>query len=474
MRERGLNEKMTNALEVAIISESKLFLSSSACQRVVEAVHHGRIVYTPNSFIDIIPDHYKRKAVTLYDPRRAPILNQYRLIVPRTRAFLEAGHFVILLGLYTATMVNRQNSIITGWEWGFIVYGAGWILDEIASMLEHGWHVHTQNLWSFLDITFIFIYVVYITLRIHGLVTGDIEVGTQALDVLACAAPIIFPRIAFNVMPENMLFISLRAMMSDFIVLTGLAVWCFFGFLLAMSWLSRWRAVDSEVIPPVTISKWMLWIWFGLDGTGIQQSVDFHRILGPLLMIAFAFLGNTLFLTILVSMLSNTFSKIAADATAEIQFRRAVLTFEGVKSDAIFAYRPPFNILAVLVLVPLRFCLTARWFHKVHVFAARVLNAPILLLIAWYERRWLWQQPKRSVYSSSLKRSASSSLLDFSSFNVHRDLQDVFDVEPPQNMIDEIEEEDVLDEDMLNVGLGMRKFGTGGFQALRLDSIDIG
>ncbi len=60
-------------------------------------------------------------------------------------------------------------------------------------------------------------------------------------------------------------------------------------------------------------------------------------------MISFAFIGNTLFLTILVSMLTNTFSKIAGNATAEIQFRRAVLTFEGVKSDAIFAYRPPFK-----------------------------------------------------------------------------------------------------------------------------------
>ena len=39
----------------------------------------------------------------------------------------------------------------------------------------------------------------------------------------------------------------------------------------------------------------MLWVWFGLDGTGIQRSVDFHWLLGPILMVAFAFLGNTLF-----------------------------------------------------------------------------------------------------------------------------------------------------------------------------------
>jgi hypothetical protein len=98
-------------------------------------------------------------------------------------------------------------------------------------------------------------------------------------------------------------------------------------------------------------------------------------------MVAFAFLGNTLFLTILVSMLSTTFSTsmeffflkqtsdsqlpVVANVTAEIQFRRAVLTLEGVKSDAIFAYQPPFNLLALMILLPLKFILSPRWFQYV-------------------------------------------------------------------------------------------------------------
>jgi hypothetical protein len=445
-------EKTTNALEVAILSESKAFLSSTACQRVVESLYHGRIVYTPNSLLDIIPDHYKRKGTSLYDPRKAPILNHYRLIVPRTRAILEFFHFVVLMLLYVMTMISRSGSRVTGWEICFIVYAAGWILDEIASMLEHGWFVHTQNLWSFLDTTLVIVYSIYFIVRTHSWALHDDEVGIQALDVLACAAPIMLPRIAFNIMPENLLFISLRAMMSDFILLTAVAIWCFAGFLFSMTWLSRWHGAEDVAIPPLTISKWMLWIWFGLDGTGINRSVDFHQILGPILMVAFAFIGNTLFLTILVSMLTNTFSKIAANSTSEIQFRRAVLTFEGIKSDAIFAYRPPFNLLAVLVLVPLRFVLTPRWFHKIHVLAVRILNAPILLLIAIYERHRLWQKPRITPHGS-LKRSQSSVLQPFGQgFVAHRDLSEVFDLEPPQVMVDEIEEEDVIDDDVLDFG----------------------
>jgi len=299
------------------------------------------------------------------------------------------------------------------------------------------------------------IYIAYFIVRVHGAATGNDEEARQALDILACAAPVIFPRIAFNLMPENMLFISLRAMLGDFLILTLVAAWCFFGFLLAMSWLSRWRSnVSDENDPsPITIAKWMLWIWFGLDGTGVTRSVDFHLILGPILMVTFAFLGNTLFLTILVSMLSNTFSQIVTNSTAEIQFRRAVLTFEGVKSDAIFAYRPPFNLLALFILVPLKFILSPRWFHKVHVTAVRILNAPLLFIICAYERRNLWKK-RRSTHppGAPLKR-PKASVFNFSQFSVHGDIQAVFDAEPPQAMIDEIEEEDELDDNILEVGI---------------------
>lgn len=232
-------------------------------------------------------------------------------------------------------MSKRDPTTLPLREIVFAVYSFGWILDQFASILEHGWQVYTQNLWSFLDVTFSLIYGVYFILRIRGLVTGDLQSSRQALDVLAVAAPALIPRLAFNLMSENMLFVCLRAMMYDFINLTFLAVWCFGGFLLSMLWLAN----GSHT--PITISKWMLWVWFGLDGTGVQRSVEFHWLLGPILMVMFAFLGNTLFLTILVSMLSNTFSTIVANATAEIAFRRAVLTFECVKSDAIFAYQPP-------------------------------------------------------------------------------------------------------------------------------------
>ena len=134
----GDNYGKLTALEVAIISESKSFLASSACQRVVDAIYRGKVVYTPNSFIDIIPDRWKKRPISLYDPRRGPILNQYRLIVPRTRNVIELVHFTILLILYVLVMTERESRLTTKYEVVeavFDVYAAGWVSPVIG---HHG------------------------------------------------------------------------------------------------------------------------------------------------------------------------------------------------------------------------------------------------------------------------------------------------------------------------------------------------
>jgi len=161
-------------------------------------------------------------------------------------------------------------------------------------------------------------------------------------------------------------------------------------------------------------------------------------------------------------MLSTTFSTIVSNATAEIQFRRAVLTLEGVKSDAIFAYQPPFNILALLVLTPLKFILTPRWFHKINVAAVRVINAPLLLLISLIERRTLWAGARRQREAEQLPKTPSRAhLWDFSrGFSVHGDIQAVFDAEPPPSIEEEIANDDDLGRHILEDEFA-REFGPG-------------
>ncbi|KAM0464335.1 hypothetical protein ACHAPV_002892 [Trichoderma viride] len=445
VQERGGQEGKLTALELAILSESKTLMSSPACLRVVNAVYEGQVVYTPISFVDILPDHYKYHPVSLYDPRKAPLLNHYRLIVPKWRNLLESMQFMILLGLYILTMVNRSNPASQRlYESLFAIYTAGWILDEFAAIIEHGWAVHSQKTWAFLDVTFTIIFCVYISVRLYDVwisVAHSLD-GTDslALHILCVAAPVLLTRFAFSLMPDNIVFISLHAMMKDFLMLTFLTLWCVGGFFLALQWL----LMTSQGSEPkwYTVAKWLLWIWFGLDGTGIQESVQFHVVLGPALIVAFAFLGNTLFLTILVAVLTNTFSRIVDAEAAEIQFRRAVLTFECVRSDAIFAYPPPSNMLALMLMLPLKLLVSARDFHSIHVAIVRVLNFPILLFISLYERSFF------RIGESSRRKKRSNQLLNwrFTGFNPHGDIEAVFEADPPPDVAAEADELDGLSE----------------------------
>ena len=140
-----------------------------------------------------------------------------------------------------------------------------------------------------------------------------------------------------------------------------------------------------------------------------------------------------------MAILSKTFSDIVTNANAEIQFRRAVLTFEGVKSDAIFSYPPPFNILALSILLPLKFFVSARWFHKINVTAVRTINAPLLLMINIYERRALWRVANRNAFGA-LKPRGTIGFGGISRFSVHGDIQAVFDSEPPPSLVTESSE----------------------------------
>ena len=92
--------------QLAIIGNAARFINSPPVQRVVDAIWSGEIIYSPQSFIDLLPDHYRRKPITLYDPTAAPILDHHRLMVPKIRLALEFVHFVILFASYLAVVFS--------------------------------------------------------------------------------------------------------------------------------------------------------------------------------------------------------------------------------------------------------------------------------------------------------------------------------------------------------------------------------
>ena len=59
---------------------------------------------------------------------------------------------------------------------------------------------------------------------------------------------------------------------------------------------------------------------------------------------------------------------------------------ERAKADPLTCYAPPLNTLALVILLPFRYCSSPRTLHKVQVYLARLLNLPILLCLALHTR----------------------------------------------------------------------------------------
>ncbi|KAG9050438.1 hypothetical protein FS837_005511 [Tulasnella sp. UAMH 9824] len=378
------NERIGNAIEMAIIGQAKRFIKSGAFQKVIDCIWSGKVVYQAENEHSFLSDTYKRKSLHFYDPRKAPLLDHYRLKVPAVRAVLEYVEFLVLFILFVIALEGNQVHRINWSEGIFMLYALGFTLDKVAAMQEHGMKVYSANLWNAFDIAFITIFISYGSFRAYGLHYDEKWAKTLGIDILALGACLMFPRLAFVTLSNNLMILSIRSMFYEFTVLMLVAAFCFCGFLYALFTLAK---SGKNYYSPGTIFWYMLDLYFGLDASGFDRATTFHPVFGPVLMIVYACLSNTLLLTVLVAILSNTFSTISEDALAESMFRKAVTTIEGVKADALFSYQPPLNLFAFIVMLPLSYVLSKRWFHKVNVFMIRVTSLPILLLIAVYERQ---------------------------------------------------------------------------------------
>ncbi|PPQ76669.1 hypothetical protein CVT24_011914 [Panaeolus cyanescens] len=323
-RDDDLENYVGNAIEMAILGKAKRFTKSSACQKVIDAIWSALNLELITSF-----------------------------------------SFLTLFILFIIAIEFNERNRLNAAELAFMIYALGFTLEKIAAMQEHGIKVYFKGTWNGFDLAFKF---------------WARKLGVDFLALIAC---LMFPRLAFVTFKNNLLVLSLRAMIMQFSFLMLIAAFCFCGFLYALWTLGQ----DGPKYGPGLIAWWMLDLWFGLDASGFQNATEFHPVFGPLLMVTYACLSNTLLLTVLVSILSNTFASLNEDAAAEARFRKAVLTIEGAKADFLFSYQPPINLIALCIMLPASYLLSPRWFHKVNVFMIRLTSFPVLLTISLYERQ---------------------------------------------------------------------------------------
>lgn len=405
-----------SCLEIAIRAQAKRFLAHPLVVQQLEAIWAGTIVFhatadtlhrprsptqqlqkdrnygtsdqraRPKSFST--PNNISRRSVTLYDPCDASLFKLSRLRVPRYRYFLSTCSYAILLGLFLAVLVQRSLEI-TSLEIVFWFWCAGYILDEIVGFNEQGFSLYIASFWNTFDLGILLLLIGHLCLRLYGILIHDDRkhyIADIAYDVLAADAVLLFPRL-FSVLDHyryfSQLLIAFRMMASDLIAVFVLILVSCSGFFVALTL----SFGNDELDSPASVAYALFQMLMGFTPAAWDRWDDYN-LLGKTILTLFLFICHFLVVTILITVLTNSFMAIVQNANEEHQFVFAVNTISMVKSDALFSYIAPTNIIAWFI-TPLRYLVPFRQFVKINRTIIKITHFPVLFSIFLFEKSML-------------------------------------------------------------------------------------
>ncbi|OIW31961.1 hypothetical protein CONLIGDRAFT_652827 [Coniochaeta ligniaria NRRL 30616] len=350
-----------------------------------------------------------RRTAMLYDPRNASLFKLSRLRVPRYRHILSTCSLAVLVVLFLAVLV-RRSKLITPLELVFWFWSAGFMLDELVGFTEQGFSLYIMSFWNIFDLGILLLLIVYYFMRVYGVFLIDANKWNEmAYDVLAANAILLLPRI-FSVLDHHpyfsQLLIAFRLMAVDLAAIFILVLISCSGFFVFFT-LSR----NSHDAGDVAYKIFQILMGFSPAAWELWGSYNW---LGQTLMGLFLIVSHFLVVTILISVLSNSFQSIARNASEEHQFLFAINTVSQIKNDALFAYIAPGNIFAWM-LMPLRYCMPLRQFVWLNRTIIKATHLPILFCIFVYERYFLassMYEPTDLVENPGRSRRRGVSLLD--------------------------------------------------------------
>ncbi|EFX03334.1 integral membrane channel protein [Grosmannia clavigera kw1407] len=323
----------------------------------------------------------RRRTVTLYNPRNASLFKLSRLRVPRYRQFLSTCSLAVLIALFLAVLVQRSSRITT-LELIFWFWSAGFMLDELVGFTEQGFSLYIMSFWNIFDLGILLLLIFYYSLRVCGVFLADAQRwNDNAYDILAANAILLLPRI-FSVLDHyqyfSQLLIAFRLMAVDLAAVFVLIIVACSGFFVFFTLSHNDTADPSEVaykifqiIMGFTPAAWEVWVTY--------------NFLGKVIMGFFLILCHFVIVTILVTVLSNSFMEIASNANEEHQFLFAINTISMVKNDALFSYVAPTNIFAWMMM-PLRYCMPLPHFVALNRLVIKITHFPLLFGIFFYEK----------------------------------------------------------------------------------------
>ncbi|KAJ3884955.1 hypothetical protein GG344DRAFT_70942 [Lentinula edodes] len=150
-----LEERVGNAIEMAILGRSKRFIKSSSCQKVIDGIWSGKCVYQAESSHSILSDasiirHRESSTITSSSSRLINGTQSTSMTLTKPLYWIIIGTFhSIGSGIHQNTRdeLNAPEVI-------FMVYALGFCLEKVTAMQEHGIQVYFKGTWNSFDLAF--------------------------------------------------------------------------------------------------------------------------------------------------------------------------------------------------------------------------------------------------------------------------------------------------------------------------------
>ncbi|KAF8855335.1 hypothetical protein BDZ45DRAFT_805084 [Acephala macrosclerotiorum] len=363
-----------NGLEIAAVADCKKFLSQKVVQKIVHGIWRGDITFWQD-----LNAHTKKKP-SFYNRRHSDYFT--RLRVPLYQKTFEVLFFATFLFLYYAVLVERNPYYITPLEIALDVWFAAFAYDELSEFIDAGSIFYAVDIWNGADLIIIIIGVAFLITRAIGLIKDDSQIIDHAFDILSLEALFMVPRICslLSLHPYfGTLIPCLKEMAKDFVKFMVVVAVLYVGFLTTFTLLARDTFKLSDM-------SWILIkVFFGSSYLGFDIMYDINPVLGPPLMLVFVTMTNILLITSLISILSDSFSKVIAHAREEYLFVYSVYVLEASTSNRLTHFYPPFNLIPLIFIRPLRLFVPADQLRTTRIFLLKATHLPIIGAIWLFE-----------------------------------------------------------------------------------------
>ncbi|KAK0282041.1 hypothetical protein LTR35_007138 [Friedmanniomyces endolithicus] len=413
-----------NALEIAAVADAKRFLCQKSIQRVVDGIWKGDI-----TFWETFGQHSVKQAKVYNERRSDPFC---RLRVPLYSKVFEVMFFAAFLAFYYIVLEQKSAHTVTGAEIMLYIWFASFAYNEAVEFWDAGIAFYAIDFWSLWDLGIIATGVAFLVVRIVGMAKNDHELSDIAFDILSVEALFLVPRICslLSLVPYfGTLIPCLKEMAKDFIKFLSLVAILYVGFDTTFVFLARGTMSAGKI-------NWILiQVFFGSSYLGFGIAEEISPLLGPPLMFVFVCLTNFLLLSTLISLLSNSLTKVIEHAREEYLSVYAIFVLEASTSNRLTYFIPPLNLLPVL-LRPLRLVMSAEKLRTLRIVLLKATHWPFVgLILAWERARLYWNQGRKVRPSFGLSKrgpyATRKARRDLSGISFQQPLLATAPVQPP-------------------------------------------